>query len=245
MWISLLIWIFIGHFYCALFILWSASVFYKEVISMSRVLRKDQEIAFSWMDWYWYAVGAYICIPYAFLRRAIIRSLNIESKSIFYIGYMYHSLISQILVMIGTFLTVIKLNRGFVKYQLRRTLWSAVTLGYVFMLSTVQIYNLYQGYIWMVHPLLCVRANAWFAKYIHQNNKTREPPIHKYLPNHDPTSLLIAFILTGVFAFISAGHMSQYQHLVCKQDELSLRMFEAKTCTVNEIFEAKPYFFSS
>ena len=57
--------------------------------------------------------------------------------------YHYHSLISSILFMIGGSILVIKLNRGYVKYQMRRTLWTTVSLLYVFMLSTVQIYNLY------------------------------------------------------------------------------------------------------
>ena len=55
--------IFAGHFYCAMFILWSASMLHREVISMGNILQKEQHIAFSWLDWYWYAVGAYICIP--------------------------------------------------------------------------------------------------------------------------------------------------------------------------------------
>ena len=62
-WLAAVVQIFIGHFYFAIFILWSASVLHKEVISTGQVLRKDNEIAFSWLDYYWYAVGAYICIP--------------------------------------------------------------------------------------------------------------------------------------------------------------------------------------
>ena len=68
---------------------------------------------------------------------------------------------------------MIKLNRGFVKYQIRRTLWTSVSLGYVFMLSTVQIYNLYQGYIWVVCPILCVRFNGFMIKLVY-NNRSRK-----------------------------------------------------------------------
>lgn len=41
------------------------------------------------------------------------------------------------LFIIGIFCTMVKLNRGFVKYQIKRTLLTGVSLGYVFMLSTV------------------------------------------------------------------------------------------------------------
>ena len=81
--------------------------------------------------------------------------------------YQYHTLFSSTLCLIGLFLLMIKLNRGFVKYQMRRTLWTTVSLLYVFCLSTVQIYNLYKGYIWVIVPLLSVRVNAWVIKLIH------------------------------------------------------------------------------
>ena len=79
----------VGHFYCAIFIFWSASYFYKEVISMFRVLRKDKEIALNWLDWFWYGIGAYVCLPYAFNRNKIY---TIESKTIQIIFYQYHAL---------------------------------------------------------------------------------------------------------------------------------------------------------
>lgn len=64
--------ILMGHFYCAICILWSASMLHMEVISLSNVIRKDNVIKFNWLDAYWYAVGAYISIPNAFLRRRLI-----------------------------------------------------------------------------------------------------------------------------------------------------------------------------
>ena len=55
--------IFVGHFYCAVGILWSASVLHLEVISIGHIIKKDNVIEFNWLDVYWYAVGAYISIP--------------------------------------------------------------------------------------------------------------------------------------------------------------------------------------
>jgi len=133
-WIIVTPLVLVGHFYCALFMLWSASYFYKEVITMFRVLRKEKEIAYSWLDWYWYAVGAYGVLPYALHRNKIF---SIESKTLQNILYQYHALISQLFILLGLVITVFKLNRGFVKYQLRRMIWGFITLGYVFMLSTV------------------------------------------------------------------------------------------------------------
>lgn len=203
--------IFSGHFYCAIFILWSASILHKENLTMGHLsLRKEQEIAFSWLDWYWYLVGAYICVPYAFLRPVITDSWEIEDDLLWLLLYKYHGLISSLLFMIGGFLLMIKLNRGFVKYQMRRTLWTTVSLIYVFMLSTVQIYNLYQGYIWVIVPLLSVRMNAWITKGIHMSRSQKKTPIHKYLPTADRTSVIISFFMTGLFAYWFAGYCIQF-----------------------------------
>ncbi len=194
----------IGHFYCALFVIWSASYFWKETIQLSRVVTKDQQIAFHWVDWYWYLVGFYVCIPYAFNRNKIN---TIESKTIHFWLYQYHSLISQIVIYFGIAITIMKLNRGYIKYQLRRQMWSFVALGYVFMISTVQIYNLYQGYIFVLCPLICVRFNSWIKNYHAYKTKALKD---YYLPRNDPIGFIIALVATGVCAFIISGVMCHY-----------------------------------
>ena len=65
--------IFLGHFYCAVFILWSASMLHIEVISLGAIVKKDNMIEYSWLDFYWYVVSAYITVPQAFLRSRMIR----------------------------------------------------------------------------------------------------------------------------------------------------------------------------
>ena len=62
--------IFMGHFYSAMVILGSASILHIEVLSLGYVLRKDTAPKmFTWLDLYWYAVGAYITVPWFFFRR--------------------------------------------------------------------------------------------------------------------------------------------------------------------------------
>mgnify|MGYP001173820394 CR=1 FL=1 len=158
-----------GHFYSAMVILGSASVLHMEVLSLGYAIRKDTTPkTFSWLDVYWYAVGTYITIPWFFFRRSMIENdVYFKSDLLLLLCYEYHSLISQIAIFFGIVFTVFKLNRGYVKHQLRRTLWTIVSLGYVFMLSTAQIYNLYEGYIWVIVPLTCVRFNGWITKQIH------------------------------------------------------------------------------
>lgn len=48
--------------------------------------------------------------------------------------------------------------------------------------------------------------------------------------------MIVSFFVTGLFAYVMAGYFAQYQHLVCKQTELSLRLFEATQCEVDDVF---------
>lgn len=157
-------------------------------------------------------------------------------ETVFLVLYQYHSLIVQMLAIMAIFLLVVKLGQGYVKYQLKRMLWTLVTLGYVFMLSMIQIYNLYQGYIWVVCPLLCVRFNSFVNKNLHKV-LPKAKALHKFIPNTSTASFVCALFITGVFAFFASGWISQFNHVACRQDELNFRVFEAKNCTLVPTFE--------
>jgi len=115
-WVILFVVVMAGHFYFALFILWSASYNYKEVISLNRVVQKEYMITFSWIDWYWYAVSAYIVLPRVFLRREIMESVYKHSEFLRTVLYTYNTMIAEILILVGVGVTVVKLNKGYVKY---------------------------------------------------------------------------------------------------------------------------------
>ena len=68
LWLLAIMLIVIGHFWTAMFVLFSATFFYRELIKISRVNSKEEKIEVVWIDWYYYGVGAYICIPSVFMR---------------------------------------------------------------------------------------------------------------------------------------------------------------------------------
>ena len=140
----------------------------------------------------------------------------------------YHTPISQALFCLGLFFQVVKLGQGFVKYQVRRVLWNVFALVYVFMLSTIQIYNIYKGYIFFIVPLLCIRVNSWFIKGIYSLRPKSSEPIHKYLSDRDWLSVGVALPLTLIFTWFASGYLCGFQHLVCQQDQISLKVFDAK-----------------
>jgi hypothetical protein len=162
----------------------------------------------NWLDYYWYIVATYICLPTIFNQFGVSADLSGTFKVIFVKN---HNFTAQIMTILGIFLTLIKLNRGFVKYQLRKQMYTLMALGYVFMLSTVQIYNLYMGYIWVICPLLSVRMNAFFTKLICGTRTTIKLDQRK-----DPLSLALSFILTGCFAFVLSGFLSDYPFFTCR-----------------------------
>ena len=65
-WGITVIFISLGHFYIALTIILAASFFFKELLAVSRNLRKDDKIQMEWLELYWYFVSVYLCIPIVF-----------------------------------------------------------------------------------------------------------------------------------------------------------------------------------
>jgi hypothetical protein len=72
LWLLTFVLIFIGHFYFSLFVLFAATFFYRSLIKVSRINSKEEKIEVVWIDWYYYGVGAYVCIPGVFLRPNIV-----------------------------------------------------------------------------------------------------------------------------------------------------------------------------
>lgn len=225
--------ILVGHFYCALFFTLSSLLFFSEVQQFNRDVQKDAVIKMHRLDQFWYLTGCYICFPFAFQRNKIFA---IESKTIHLVLFQYHDIVVIALIGIGFLLTIMKLNRGYIKYQIKRQMWSILMLAYMLLLLSVQIYNLYNGYIFVICPIMCLFINSVVKNRIFKGKAYREQLIEakenkrEFQPRNDPIGFAVAFLATGVFAFVASGVMSSYQHLVCKQDELSLRFFEPKTC---------------
>ena len=197
---------------------------YRDSLTLSRVLTKDNQIAFHFLDWYWYCCGAFASLPYAFNRNKIY---TIESKTIQFVFYEYHTGIVYLLAMIGFALTIMKCNRGYVKYQLRRQVFAFMTLLYVFVLSMAQIFNLYMGYIFFLCPILSVRFNLFL----------RDRLLRRFSAEHWNFLFVCNLVATAIFCFVLSGILCDYQHLVCRQDELTLKLYVTKHCEVHPTFE--------
>jgi CDP-diglyceride synthetase len=92
----------LGHFYCAIFVLYITSSMYKEIISLKRKKEKDEKIIFSYIDWYYFGVVTFFILPKLFLRRILVEEALVlkerteegESNLIIMILYNYHNIIS-------------------------------------------------------------------------------------------------------------------------------------------------------
>jgi phosphatidate cytidylyltransferase len=102
-----------GHIYCAFLVFSLAFLMYKEIISLKRREDKDKMNLFSWIDWYYLGIFAFLMIPNLFLRRV----LAIQRDTYLHlILYDYHKLISFGLFMFGMLMFVVSLVRGSYRY---------------------------------------------------------------------------------------------------------------------------------
>jgi phosphatidate cytidylyltransferase len=141
-----------GHVYCAFLVLCLAFLMYKEIISLKRKEYKDKMNTFSWIDWYYFAIFAFLMIPNLFLRRVLVKEAIQSGTILHLILYDYHSLISFALFMFGMLLFVWSLEKGSYRYQFQRFAWSMLALVFVFCVPTYISYNIYKGIFWFVFP---------------------------------------------------------------------------------------------
>jgi phosphatidate cytidylyltransferase len=91
---------------------------YKEIISLKRKEEKDKRNAlFTWIDWYYSAVCAFLMIPNLFVRRVLVEDSIPQGTFLHLILYDYHKLISFGLFMFGILLFVWSLEKGSYRYQ--------------------------------------------------------------------------------------------------------------------------------
>ena len=105
-----------GHLYCGIFVLWVSFLMYKEIISLKRNEEKDKKNLFSWIDWYYFGIFAFLMIPTLFLRRILMEESLTKGSLLEMILYDYHRLMSFGFFMFGILLFVWSLRRGSYRY---------------------------------------------------------------------------------------------------------------------------------
>ena len=141
-----------GHVYSGLLVFWIAFMMYKEIISLKRREEKDNKNPFSWIDWYYFGIFAFLMIPNLFLRRILVEEALHKDSLTHMILYDYQKLISFGLFMFGILLFVWSLRRGSYRYQFTRLAWSLLSLIFVFCIPLFISYNIYKGIFWLIIP---------------------------------------------------------------------------------------------
>jgi len=89
-----------------------------------------------------------------------------------------------------------------------------IVLIFVLGFSSVQIYNLFKGFYWVVFPLLCVPVNSALASLV-GIPFGRTPLNQKSMPTKTVEGYIGGIVFTAVWAYFVSGHLAQYQYMIC------------------------------
>jgi hypothetical protein len=146
----LLVFIFVislGNFYCAVFVLLIIMAIYHELLDISRYKDRNTEVKnYYLISWYFFIV----CIYYFYIK-TLVDKVNYLTKYAA-VNYMlrYHNLISFLLYMIGFFIFIKSLTKGYYRYQFRSFAWIHILLFIFGISSSLIMANIFNGLFWYI-----------------------------------------------------------------------------------------------
>ena len=137
--------IFLGNFYCAVLVLLVIMAIYKELLDLSRYKDRNNEVKnYYLVSWYFF----FLCIYYFYIKLLMDKLIYLNKfKSLNFI-LKYHNLVCFMLYMIGFFLFINSLTKGYYKYQFRTFAWIHIILFIFGISSSLITANIFNGLIW-------------------------------------------------------------------------------------------------
>jgi hypothetical protein len=135
----------LGNFYCGILVLLVIMAIYKELLDLSRYKDRNNEVKnYYLVSWYFF----FLCIYYFYVKLMMDKVIYLNKfKPLNYI-LKYHNLVSFMLYMIGFFLFINSLAKGYYKYQFRTFAWIHIILFIFGISSSLITANIFNGLVW-------------------------------------------------------------------------------------------------
>lgn len=147
-----------GHFYTAIYVMLQQTVMFREFINLKRDAKEDRQLKNAiWVSWYFFA---------AFKFYVVFKYLKERIYNTHYIGLQFlvnhHKFIFFVLYIAGFCIFVTSLREGHYKYQIKLFFWTHILL-LLFNISSAVLTVIYDGLIWLIACIVLVAANDAFA----------------------------------------------------------------------------------
>jgi phosphatidate cytidylyltransferase len=217
--------LFLGHAYCALFVISLLILGFKELKALKRKKEMDKNIPwFNVVNWYFLVWTITFILPLYFPNQTIFSIQN----PLLLTFLEYHKLISFSMFIAGILLFTLSLEHGSYKYQFKMLGWTILVLLFVCIQTWSLIYNIYKGIYWFIFPWLCVVWNDIFA-YIFGFFFGKTPLI-KLSPKKTWEGFVGGAVITFIWAFIASMYLSSIPALACPQTNITFEPFAFPHC---------------
>lgn len=212
--------LFLGHAYCAGFVIFLLVLCFKELKALKRQKELDNKIPFfNTVNWYFFLIYIAFLLPLYLPNQTRFGVTDPTLLAIF----SYHMLFSFCGFILGVLLFTLSLEKDTFYYQFKMLGWTLMILLVVVSQVCSLIYNTYKGMYWFIFPALCVVCNDIFA-YIFGFFWGKTPLI-KLSPKKTWEGFIGGALCTLIWAFIGSHYLTTIPALVCPQTRITIEPF--------------------
>ena len=224
----------LGHFYCALLVLFIIICIYYELIDLQKYRERNNVVKHYYLiSWYTFIVGVY----YLYIRMIKEKIIYLNKYKVIHYLLHYHNFISFILYIIGFFLFIKSLTKGYYRYQFSQFAYIHIILLIFGVMSSLIIYNIFSGLVWFLIPVSLVIVND-ISAYIWGRlfGKHQLTPLS---PKKTWEGFIGAFFTTSLWCFIITEVMLEHDFLLCPVEEIGVRPFKmfSAQCDLSDLKE--------
>ena len=227
-----------GHFYCALLVLFIILCIYHELLEIPKFKQHSANIPYHYhLSWCFFITGTYFLFI-TFIKPKII---HLTKYTLIYYILHYHNFICIVLY-ISCFLLFIKsLKKGYYRYQFRHFAYLHIIILIFGVCSSVIISNIFNGLFWFLIPASLVIINDIMA-YV-WGRMFGKHQLTLLSPKKTIEGFIGALFSTVIWCYFISETMVKYDALLCPVDTVSLtpfNMFNMK-CDGNELRKVYTY----
>ncbi|GMH46393.1 hypothetical protein TrRE_jg10776 [Triparma retinervis] len=209
-----------GHFYVCLLVALLEVLLFRELVKVryNTYINTIEETIplFRTTQWMWFAVAIFYTYG-DFVNSVMQNSEDLHSTVVAYKSGPIHVLFSFGLYSTTFVLTVVTLQRDYIKFQLNQLCWTLCVLCLTVGQLKYIMHNIFNGFFWFVFPVLLVVINDVMAYVCGMScgRKFISRPFLKLSPNKTWEGFIGGGIFTIIFGWYLAEFLSGYTWMTC------------------------------
>ena len=210
-----------GHFYCAFLVFFIIICINSELIDLPKYKERNNEVrGYYLVSWYIFLTGIY----YFYIRSIKSKITYLNSYHLIHYLLRYHNFICFMLYILGFFIFLQSLQKGFYKYQFRHFAYVHIILLLFGCSSGLIISNIFNGMIWFILPASLVIVND-ISAYI-WGRMFGKHQLSLLSPKKTWEGFIGGFFTTILWGFFFTSYLLKFESILCPVTEIGIIPFK-------------------